>query len=317
MPSRRNLIFASSVLAVALLTGGTALWFAGDGKLGPIASGKALVGGPFELTNQDGERVKSSDFAGKYMLVVFGYTYCPDICPSELQVVSAALDELGATAERIQPLFVTIDPSRDTPPVLKDYVANFHPGMLGLTGSEEDIARVGEGLSGLLPQGRLRPGPTSPISWTTPRWSISWAPDGDYVTHFAYGTNVASMVEGLRKASGQLTSRIDRSQRPGCWACHNLVRFDFGMFARFGRKRGAIGVLYQLYEMNHAAVAPWRVAAGLSRAFWRLPTQPVFRHQHWPQHGSLTRGVRARHAPLWQAGLRDRRDDRRGRAGAR
>ena len=201
MPSRRNLIFASSVLAVALLTGGTALWFAGDGKLGPIASGKALVGGPFELTNQDGERVKSSDFAGKYMLVVFGYTYCPDICPSELQVVSVALDELGATAERIQPLFVTIDPSRDTPPVLKDYVANFHPGMLGLTGSEEDIARAAKAYR-VYYRKVDSTGPDIPYLMDHTTLIYLMGPDGDYVTHFAYGTNVASIVEGLRKAVG-------------------------------------------------------------------------------------------------------------------
>jgi len=201
MPSRRNLIFGLSVLVVALLIGGAALFFAGDGRLGPIASGKALVGGPFELTNQDGKRVKSADFAGKYMLVVFGYTYCPDICPSELQVVSAALDELGPAAERIQPVFVTVDPSRDTPEVMKDYVANFHPGFVGLTGSEDDVAGIAKAYR--VYYRKVDPtGPDIPYLMDHTTLVYLMGPDGDYVTHFAYGTNVAGMVEGLRKALG-------------------------------------------------------------------------------------------------------------------
>jgi len=201
MPSRRNLIFGLSILLVAFVIGGAALFFAGNGKLGPIASGKALVGGPFELTNQDGKRVKSADFAGKYMLVVFGYTYCPDICPSELQVVSSALDELGPAAERIQPVFVTVDPSRDTPEVMKDYVGNFHPGFVGLTGSEDDVANIAKAYR--VYYRKVDPtGPDIPYLMDHTTLVYLMGPDGDYVTHFAYGTNVAGMVEGLRKAIG-------------------------------------------------------------------------------------------------------------------
>ena len=93
MPSRQKLIFALVVLFIALVTGAGALWLTRSG--GPIGSGEALVGGPFTLTNQDGKRVTDQDFRGKYMLIFFGFTYCPDVCPSELQVMSAALDELG------------------------------------------------------------------------------------------------------------------------------------------------------------------------------------------------------------------------------
>jgi len=201
MPSRRNLIFAIGVLAVALFIGGAALFFGSDGRLGPISAGKALVGGPFELTNQDGKRIKSSDFAGKYMLMVFGYTYCPDICPSELQVVSAALDELGPAAERIQPVFVTVDPSRDTPEVMKDYVANFHPGFVGLTGSEEDIAGVAKAYR-VYYRKVEQTDPSIPYLMDHTTLVYLMGPDGEYLTHFAYGTNVASLAEGLRKAVG-------------------------------------------------------------------------------------------------------------------
>ena len=88
------------------------------------------------------------------MLVFFGYTYCPDICPTELQVMSAALDNLGAKADDIQPIFITFDPQRDTPEVLKQYIANFHPRLVGLTGTPEEIARGSESLPGLLQQAR-------------------------------------------------------------------------------------------------------------------------------------------------------------------
>ena len=115
MPSRARLMFAVIVVAVAALVGVLALWLSQDGSMGPVGVGKALVGGPFELTDQDGKRVKSEDFRGKYMLVFFGYTYCPDVCPTELQVVSAALDGLGPAADRIQPLFVTVDPDARYP----------------------------------------------------------------------------------------------------------------------------------------------------------------------------------------------------------
>lgn len=201
MPSRRSLIFAAGTLVVALIIGSAALFLGSDGRLGPIATGKALVGGPFELTNQDGKRVKSTDFAGKYMLMVFGYTYCPDICPSELQVVSAALDEMGSAAERIQPVFVTVDPTRDTAQVMKDYVANFHPGFVGLTGSEEDIASVAKAYR-VYYRKVEQTDPSIPYLMDHTTLVYLMGPDGEYVTHFAYGTNVASLVEGLRKATG-------------------------------------------------------------------------------------------------------------------
>lgn len=201
MPSRRSLIIAIGAVLVAIFVGGAALFFGSDGRLGPIGSGKALVGGPFELTNQDGKRVKSSDFAGKYMLVVFGYTYCPDICPSELQVVSAALDEIGPSADRIQPVFVTVDPTRDTPQVMKDYVANFHPGFVGLTGSEEDISAVAKAYRVYYRKAE-QADPSIPYLMDHTTLVYLMGPDGEYLTHFAYGTNVASLADGLRKAIG-------------------------------------------------------------------------------------------------------------------
>lgn len=100
------------------------------------------IGGPFTLIDHTGVQVTDASFGGKYMLVMFGYTYCPDICPAGLSKMAAALKKLGKSAERIQPLFITVDPERDTPKLLSTYVMHFHPTLKGLTGSEEQIAGI-------------------------------------------------------------------------------------------------------------------------------------------------------------------------------
>jgi hypothetical protein len=128
-----------------------------------VVSGVADVGGPFTLTAHTGERISDEAFRGKFMLVAFGFTHCPDVCPAELQVMTAALDEMGPAGERVQPLFITIDPERDTADHLAEYMAYFHPRFIGLTGSGRDRCRR-QGLSRLVPEGgrrlpRLRHGP--------------------------------------------------------------------------------------------------------------------------------------------------------------
>ena len=103
--------------------------------------GRGTVGGPFTLTDQAGHTRSDSEFRGKLMVVYFGYTYCPDVCPADLMAISQALDALGPAAEGIQPVFITVDPERDTK-ALADYVAAFHPSLVGLTGSPEEIRKV-------------------------------------------------------------------------------------------------------------------------------------------------------------------------------
>jgi protein SCO1 len=100
------------------------------------------IGGPFTLTDQSGRTVTDADFRGRWMLVYFGYTFCPDVCPTELQTIAAALDRLGADAAKVQPVFVTIDPERDTPAVLADYVKLFDKRLVGLTGTPDQIRDV-------------------------------------------------------------------------------------------------------------------------------------------------------------------------------
>ena len=103
--------------------------------------GRGPVGGPFTLTDQTGKQRSDTDFRGKLMIVYFGYTYCPDVCPTDLMAITQALDALGPAAEAIQPVFITIDPERDTK-VLADYVSSFHHSLVGLTGSLDEIRKV-------------------------------------------------------------------------------------------------------------------------------------------------------------------------------
>jgi len=106
----------------------------------------ARIGGPFTLTDQDGRQVSDRQFQGKYRIVYFGFTYCPDVCPVDLQNIGKALRELEksdpALAARVQPIFISVDPERDTPAVMKQYVAAFHPRLIGLTGTPGQIAEV-------------------------------------------------------------------------------------------------------------------------------------------------------------------------------
>jgi protein SCO1/2 len=106
-----------------------------------LAQGVSL-GGPFSLVDHTGRSVTERDFAGRPMLLYFGFTYCPDVCPTELGTISAALDAMGPLGERVTPVFVTIDPERDTSAAMADYVSRFHPRMVGLTGSPEQIAQA-------------------------------------------------------------------------------------------------------------------------------------------------------------------------------
>ena len=134
---------------------------------GPAAPTKAplegaRIGGPFTLTNQDGRQVSDRDFAGRYRIVYFGYTFCPDVCPVDARNIGAGLAVLDksdpAIAAKVVPIFITVDPGRDTPAVLKSFIANFHPRMVGLTGSADAIAAVAKEYAIYYKQGEVSPG---------------------------------------------------------------------------------------------------------------------------------------------------------------
>ena len=110
----------------------------------PTSSGEAAIHSEFSLTDHTGKSVTEADYLGRWQLVFFGYTYCPDICPTTLAYMAETLDAMGADADRIAPLFVTVDPARDTTAVMAEYVSAFHPQIVGLTGSEEEIAAAAD-----------------------------------------------------------------------------------------------------------------------------------------------------------------------------
>lgn len=140
MKARLIRIAAASVLAIAV-SAGIAWWQVRNAATTVESGTKSAVpiGGPFTLTDNRGRTVTDADFRGKYMLIYFGYTYCPDVCPTELGVMTQAMDQLGPKAEQVQPVFITVDPDRDTVAHMNDYVGLFHPRLVGLTGTAEQV----------------------------------------------------------------------------------------------------------------------------------------------------------------------------------
>ena len=160
--------------------------------------GQALIGGPFTLTDHTGKRVTDQDFRGRTMLVFFGFTLCPDVCPSALQVVSAALDKLGPKADRFVPVFISVDPEHDTPAQLASYVQSFHQRLVGLTGTPAEIEAVVKAYRVYV---RKVSDPKSTAGYTIDHTSLIYVmgPDGAYRTHFAHTTNADAMAERLSK----------------------------------------------------------------------------------------------------------------------
>ena len=126
-------------LAVGAVVVGIAL----AGRLALLPSGGAVFGGPFTLENSQGQTVRDSDFRGRWMLIYFGYTYCPDVCPTTLSTMAHALVSLPKTdADKLVPLFISIDPDRDTPALIGDYAKAFSPALIALTGTPDQVAEA-------------------------------------------------------------------------------------------------------------------------------------------------------------------------------
>ena len=143
--ARQTLVDPRSLILALLAASAAAfifVYFGSRGAKTPDNATAVTVGGPFSLTDQDGNRRGDADFRGSLMLVYFGYTYCPDICPLTLQNMSAALVALGDKGKSVVPVFITVDPERDTVAKLKEYVARFSPRLVAFTGSADDIAAV-------------------------------------------------------------------------------------------------------------------------------------------------------------------------------
>ena len=153
------------------------------------------IGGPFALIDHDGKPRTNEDFRGKVMLVYFGFTYCPDVCPTDLQNIGLALDQLGPAGEQIQPLFITVDPERDTAEHLKDYVPMFHPRLVGLTG---DAAAVHAAAAAY--RTYYAKIPLKGDDYTVDHSSFTYVvgADGQYLGFFPPGTPPERIAESLR-----------------------------------------------------------------------------------------------------------------------
>jgi protein SCO1 len=159
--------------------------------------GREPVGGPFSLTDQTGRLRTNGDFQGKLMLIYFGFTYCPDICPTDLQSIGLALDELGQAADKVQPLFITVDPERDTAEHLKEYLPLFHPRLIGLTGDTSAIRAAAEAYKVYYEKVSDKQGENYTVDHTALIYLMG--ADGSYVGFFPPGTSPERIAETLRK----------------------------------------------------------------------------------------------------------------------
>lgn len=169
-----------------------------------VRESSPAIGGPFTLTSHTGETVSDADFRGEYMLVYFGYTYCPDICPTSLSRNSDAMAMLGAGADRITPVLITVDPERDTVELLNSYVGHFHPRLVGLTGTDAQVADAAKAYRVYFAKVEEDESAIQDGTYLVDHTSITYlmGPDGQFLQHFNHTTGADTMAERLREILG-------------------------------------------------------------------------------------------------------------------
>ncbi len=193
---RAGIVFVSAAAGLLLLTA-SYLWLLG----GTTSRTVPAIGGSFTLTQGNGEVVTDRDFRGHYLLIYFGYTSCPDICPTTLSAIADAIDILGSRAQRVQPLFITVDPAHDTPAIMRAYVRAFSPRIVGLTGTPAEIHAIEQEYritSTIDDTGSGRSGYT--IAHTAVLFLV--APDGRYLAPFAATDSGAELAKDLARYVG-------------------------------------------------------------------------------------------------------------------
>jgi protein SCO1/2 len=163
------------------------------------AGGTALanaIGGPFRLTDQNGNRVTDADLKGKWSLIYFGYTHCPDACPTALNDIAVALDELGARRVAVRPVFITVDPERDTPEALKSYVASFDAPILALTGTQQEVAQAAKAYRVYYAK---HPEPGGDYSMDHSSVIYVMDPEGRFTASFTHESSPEQIAERLKK----------------------------------------------------------------------------------------------------------------------
>lgn len=165
------------------------------------ATGVPQIGGAFELTDQNGRVRRDTDFRGRYMLVYFGYTYCPDVCPTTLLAMSRALELLAETAPesrgRVVPLFITIDPERDTVEAMAAYAPSFHPDLVALTGTAEQIGAAAKAYR--VYYAKVEDESAADYLMDHSSYIFLMGPDGAYVTHFSHLDSAEKIAEALAR----------------------------------------------------------------------------------------------------------------------
>ncbi len=162
-------------------------------------TGAPKIGGPFSLVNQKGMPVTDQIFRGRYMLVYFGYTFCPDVCPTSLSIIADALDMLEPKElEKIVPIFITVDPERDTPEVMKEYVPNFHSKLVGLTGTKDQVYAAAKAYRAYFKKVVEEGGDEDAYLMDHTSITYLMGPDGQFVKHFPHGYDPQKMAERLK-----------------------------------------------------------------------------------------------------------------------
>jgi cytochrome oxidase Cu insertion factor (SCO1/SenC/PrrC family) len=159
--------------------------------------GRGSVGGPFELVDHTGKKRTDADFRGELLLVYFGYTYCPDVCPTDLMQIGLAIDKLGAAGAAVQPLFISIDPERDTQTVLAQYVTAFHPRVIGLRGTPAQIRTVADSYKAYYAKYSPPDGGVYLIDHAG--FIYLMGRSGEYLGFFPPGTSADRLVEIIRQ----------------------------------------------------------------------------------------------------------------------
>ena len=190
---------AIAIVIVAFLAG--KLYFGsvvGPGQEAVVTPSPA-IGGPFTLVDQHGKTVTDADFRGRYMLVFFGYTFCPDICPTGLTRNSDALALIGEAADKVVPIFITIDPERDTVEHIKEYAAFFHPRLVALTGTPEQIAEVAKAYRVYYAKAQEKGAAADEYLMDHSSITYVMGPDGQFLSHFGHDVSPERMAERLGK----------------------------------------------------------------------------------------------------------------------
>jgi protein SCO1 len=191
---RLMLVLAAFVVGL-IVCFGVVMLLTGQGGA-PLRAQAAAIGGPFHLTDQNGRAISDQDFRGKPLLVFFGYTHCPDVCPTTLFDVSEVLRRLGADADRTAALFITVDPERDTADKLKDYLSSFDPHLRGVTGDPASIAAVAKAY-----RVYYKKVPTEGDDYTMDHTAIVYLmdKDGHFVAPFSLRRTPEASADDLRR----------------------------------------------------------------------------------------------------------------------